>query len=705
MKFDYNALVLSLQEQFGTAFTGDGIRELLDLGEEFGKDTPLSTGKRLEINYISFSGKKVTEEQVEYSGQGIAYSQEIHSGLNIWIADNLRGKSSIFKIIKFALTGSNSLKQNISKWLEHILVVFSINDKKYSIYINIEKKSPRAILFNRAVDHFPAENEFEADQLFQTKTYEELEDQLEDFFFRQFSYYSLKWTQKPSQKDNDGLLEVGTSWKTYFKSIFLESKDSGSLMYGDQGKKVFQMLLGLYLTYPINKLTVERDKLLHLKGRQQSFNDRQDKDLAERKAGLEGTLLDLEKKLGELAALEMGKVDTSSLINEYKNTLAGLNAENARVLRTTRELQAVMQEQNRIDSKRANLDGELRRVQKELQKAVRQETDIAEYLEIGVFFSNLDLKHCPSCNHTISSDKKHDAAKGHICALCTDDISSDDNGADTETLRHKASSLGQLKNGLVLQIGTLNEEIAAENKKFQLASDKINQLERQKADFKDTSAMSEKLRGLEEALNAEREKLKPGNGEKERLVAQKAVVEFQISQYRTRPAEVAGTAVEQKIILFNAAIQQLVTQRFQEGEKILKRLAELMLGEVRSLGLRISDIVINDKFDIQYKQDGDYLSFEDIAEGEQLRAKLAFYLSLIQLDIEYNFGRHTRFLIIDSPGKEEGDRNYLQGLTTVLQGIESRFGKNLQILVGTAERSLENVIEQQFVFPNDTFVF
>jgi len=705
MKFDYDALVHNLQEQFTQDFTEDQIKDLLNLGEEFGKDTPLSTGKRLEINYISFSGKKVTEEQFEYSGQNIAYSQEVNSGLNMWIADNLRGKSSIFKIIKFALTGNNSLKPNISKWLQHILVVFSINDKKYSIYINIEKKSPKAILFNTAIDHFPAENEFEADQLFQTKTYEELEDELEDFFFRQFSYYSLKWTQKPSQKDNDGLLEVGTSWKTYFKSIFLESKDSGALMYGDQGKKVFQMLLGLYLTYPINKLTVERDKLLHAKGKQQSFNERQNKDYAEKKVELEDQLIKVSDKLKALTALETKKVDTTSLVNDYKNTIEELNSENAKILKVTNDLQTSRQEKNRIDSKRLYLDGELKRVQKELQKATKQEADIAEYLEIGVFFSNLDLKHCPSCNHTISNDKKHDAAKGHTCALCTDDISLDDHEADTETLTQKASSLVQLKNGLVQQIDVLNLEIVSENKNFQDAYNKTIQLEQQKASLKDTLPMSEKLQDLEKALNAEREKVKPNDDEKDILVAQKAVVEFQIKQYETKPVESVDTSIEQKIGLFNAAIQQLVTHRFQEGEKILKRLAELMLSEVQSLGLQISDIVINDKFDIQYKQDGDFLTFEDIAEGEQLRAKLAFYLSLIQLDIEYNFGRHTRFLIIDSPGKEEGDKNYLQGLTTVLQGIESRFGKNLQILIGTAERSLENVVEQQFVFPNDTFVF
>ncbi|MCI5139096.1 MAG: hypothetical protein D3922_11925, partial [Candidatus Electrothrix sp. AR1] len=99
--------------------------------------------------------------------------------------------------------------------------------------------------------------------------------------------------------------------------------------------------------------------------------------------------------------------------------------------------------------------------------------------------------------------------------------------------------------------------------------------------------------------------------------------------------------------------------------------------------------------------------FDDVTEGEQLRAKIAFYLSLIQLDIEFDFGRHTRFLIIDSPGKEEGDSEYLKGLTEVLKDIERRFGEQLQIFIGTAERTLTGVIkeENETVYQPGKFIF
>ena len=75
------------------------------------------------------------------------------------------------------------------------------------------------------------------------------------------------------------------------------------------------------------------------------------------------------------------------------------------------------------------------------------------------------------------------------------------------------------------------------------------------------------------------------------------------------------------------------------------------------------------------------------------------------MDIEFNFGRHTRLLIIDSPGKEEADKEYLEGLSQVLKSIESRYSDNLQILIGTAERQLSGILENQKEIPVGEYVF
>ena len=183
MKFDYNTFIVGLQKEFDGTFNDEEIRKLLNLEMDFDKDTPLSTGKRLEVNYVAFSGKKTTEERQEYSDCIIEYSQEVYSGVNMWVADNLKGKSSILKIIKFALTGDNSLKPNISKWIELILVVFSINDKKYTVYINKEKKQIQAAFYNKEIKTYPKDDEYLEDRLFLATSKEDFQSQLKEFFF------------------------------------------------------------------------------------------------------------------------------------------------------------------------------------------------------------------------------------------------------------------------------------------------------------------------------------------------------------------------------------------------------------------------------------------------------------------------------------------------------------------------------------------
>jgi len=295
MTFDFEKFTSELHEQYRTSLSLVEIEELLGLNGEYTRDTPLSTGKRLVINNIAFSGVKTAEDGQEYSGAIINYSQKIESGVTIWIADNLKGKSSIFKIIKYALTGNSSLKPNIKKWLKSIILNFSISDKTYTVFLNTEKRSLQGFLYNGTLSNIEEFNNPSNEAIFSATSEAQYSEFIEEFFFKQFSYYSLRWTQKDPRKDRDDLLEVGASWGTYFKSILLESKDS-SEMYGSQGKKVFQMLLSLELTYPINRLSVKKDLLNDEKVKQTSFIERQKNKHLKSKDDLQNKLADINNK-------------------------------------------------------------------------------------------------------------------------------------------------------------------------------------------------------------------------------------------------------------------------------------------------------------------------------------------------------------------------------------------------------------------------
>lgn len=213
-----------------------------------------------------------------------------------------------------------------------------------------------------------------------------------------------------------------------------------------------------------------------------------------------------------------------------------------------------------------------------------------------------------------------------------------------------------------------------------------------------------------EALNVEIQRLQSSKDpliEKESdLRDDKAVLEYRINLLSDEFSSTEEHDIDRKINLIKAAITELNATQYERSLNILNKLENIMLDELHQFGLTsITEIKIAQNLDIKYKQGGEYIGFNDIAEGEQLRAKLAFYLGLIQLDISKNYGRHTRLLIIDSPNKEEGDTNYLNGLKEVLSNIEKRYSNNLQILIGTATRELADVFKHQTVVEEGKYVF
>ena len=219
MSFNFDNFTKVIHQQFVDEITLKEVRDLLSLEEGYSTDSPISTGKRLLINSLYFNGIKPNEtEQFEFQ-------HEFKGGINLIIASNLRGKSSVFKIIKFALTGKKP--ENIKTWIKHILLNFSINEIQYSIFIDTSGKTMYAKLLNGEIDAIPSIDDM--DCLWETKGQDESGEKINNVFLNQFSYYNLKWTQKEPQKDSNDLLEVNASSATYFTSIHFDSTDSYTL--------------------------------------------------------------------------------------------------------------------------------------------------------------------------------------------------------------------------------------------------------------------------------------------------------------------------------------------------------------------------------------------------------------------------------------------------------------------------------------------
>jgi len=700
MKFDINQFITELHTQFQDTLSLEEIRNLLELEEPYSKDSPNSSGKNLILTNIAFKGQKS-------NGDKIDYNQKIQLGINIWIADNLKGKSSILKIIKFVLTGnSDSLKKDIKKWIQEILLSFKLGNKEYSIHLNIQGRL-QASFFNTTINSWENLSKNEKEPLFRSYSEVDYTTKIQDFFFSEFSYYSLKWTQKDSRKDSNDLIEAGSSWKTYFKSIFLESKDSYDLTYGSQDKKIFQMLLGLEFTYPINQLTVKRDLLNSEKGKDTIFQERTQKKELEEKELLSKELITLENEIKLFNKQVSTQISLNHLIEKYNKLLKEYKEEWDKLKTLDFEIQSL---NNKRDT--TNNDIEIKEkmkveISKEIEKSEKKILELNEFVEIGVFFSNLDIQHCPSCNHSITETKKKEKYAAHQCALCNEAVAMEESSLDVENFTKK---IPYIKNDIIelkKQRDLLTSDIIElKNQNTTIYSQKVF-LEQQKRPIKEITSIQLELKSLEEDINSQLIKPQINYSEKDILISKVAVAKYKLDEINKKTTtKIIPNNYNSKIELFNVAILELNKRRYNGGKIILERLQNIMLDEIHEFGLdSITNVIISENFDINFEQNEEYITFKEITEGEQLRAKIAFYLSLIQLDIELNVGRHTRFLIIDSPSKEEGDAHYLEGLSGVLQNIQSRFGNQLQILIATAERGFSGVVTNEYITPKEKFVF
>lgn len=688
MNKEFSKLINKLQTKYSDMLSKDEIEEMLNI-DDTAEDIPISTGKRLVIEYVCFGGKK-------QFGESIKFEEEFSSGINMIIADNLKGKSSVFKVIKTALVGyGDYIKQDIKKWIEYIILGFRINDKRYTISMLISSRI-KGKLYNCSFKDYIVTGGLPEQIVFEASNNTEYEREIQRFFFNQFLYFSMKWTQKSSVKDSNDLIESSSSWKTYFKTIYLESRDSNSF-YGGQDQKTFQVLLSLEHTQLVNRLTVKRELL--------------QSDLANQKNAIEsfGILKDNSDLQAELNTVndKLDGIRNSNrslqlieLKRKRKSLKSNISELNKRLTDLYTEYKTLMHQK---DMKEKMFDGfrhEYNRISNEIIKTKRLINDIHEYLEVGQFFSALEVKYCPSCNHQVfHSDKE----PKNICPLCHEEAIGD-SLEEKENYSHKAAELQENIHQLLHEKNLLEEkkkdllvEISNTESILEEMLRNISELEKN-----DSEEELDRINNLIEKIQSESD-----DDQEKALIAEQAVLMYKIDKDDNEQLRISDIdKLEAMIELLQDAIVDIDNLRFEKSQTIIDTLKNSMLREIHDFGLTsITDIEIDKKFNVIYIQNGVRVKFSDIAEGEQLRAKLAFYLSLIQLDIENNHGRHTRFLIIDSPNKEEGDTAYLEGLKEVLNQIQIRYQDQLQIIIGTATREFIGIVKNEKIYGEGEYLF
>ena len=689
----FSTLIDRVLLRAGAAATRAELEELFFLDEEaFDRDDPRSVGKRLLIHTVEFSGFKT-------GGLPFHYQKTLHSGLNLWVGDNLVGKSSIFKVIKFAIAGRNSLSKDVKSWLREVWVEFSIGARSFTSHIYKEEGDSNFTfsLYNASRETLADYDEEESNEVRKfhggVGKYEEF---MEALFFEEFNYYRMLRTQKVGGKDSHALGDAKVSWNTCFKAVYLEAQDYQSLMMGGQAELVLQMLLGLSFSYPINRLKVKQDHKLSelgLLGKPapvtvdaENYSKTKAKldDVARQIAQLEATA----RKANNPGNEEEKRLEKAN--NQYRNAVQL----HGQLSIAVAQLQA---KKDDLEKKGHQLRKAVRDYGNDIIKNRKLINDLQDYEQFGAFFNSLQVKTCPSCSHEVAKEQVVQESKDGTCRLCSHDVPLQT--VEPGTYAVQIANLEDRVTKLVNQQYLLDIELKQVGVDYKEADREWQQKQQSLSTISLTSYVNEidAAKRLVDTKPVTFDWMKHMQ-ESNRLALLQSDLTKELAALDA-PAAPAGTRQDEltrQIELLTFAQEELSQMREEKSQGLLDKLTELYLYYMHEFGLTdYQSVRIDEDFRFTYyKSDAEY-SFNDISSGEQLRAKLGLYISIIQLDVQYQYGRHPRFIILDSPAKEEGDPDFVEALTTTLNYIEQNMQQDLQVFVGTAVRTLAPTVPDE----------
>ena len=417
------------------------------------------------------------------------------------------------------------------------------------------------------------------DCLWETKGQDEFGEKINNFFVNQFSYYNLKWTQKAPQKDSNDLLEVNASWATYFSSIYLESKDSYTLAYGAQETKIFEMLMGLEFTHPINRLKIRLEKLQNEQAQKTGkSNDaliQQLEDLLKQKTADYQVLTELNGQTQPI-------VNTSELYAEYDRLVKSLDAENNRILLAQQSLNLLCKDEYKLNYEIEELVKSRKNTRKEKESKERKKIELNEYLKSKLLFSNLDIHHCPNCNHTVSETKKNLQTENHTCSLCSEPLSENEVKYSIDNINNKIKELELLIPQFETRILKISGEIEQKNRALDNLTKRIESIK--VSPSIDLEATLDRIKVAEQQINEYNSTIRPKTSNKEEIALIKEIgnIEGQLLTLRPNENNVNNNFELHRNIL-EFAISQLKYERRKISISLMEKLKTLMLSEIEPL--------------------------------------------------------------------------------------------------------------------------
>lgn len=638
-----------------------------------------------ELDTVLFRLDDAAEEQLD--AVPFTFSWTLGPGLyGVGSQQNLRGKTSVLEVIRWALRGRSKLQDEVQRWIEHVTVGFLVNEEHLIVDFDVQEGMPSGAVVRQEGD---GSRQVE---LAKFSGHEDFEATMDAVMMPRLQLQPISsWNQANSTA-------VENDWVAYAGALTISSKGLeillGDTQYSGMPSRLLQMFIGAAWAASRAEATTAVKEIEAAIARQTERASEQERLLT---GGREQAQQELARAQAELDALPLpGR--RLELVSEAVSRAAALGGIVAQLRAELDNATTVVQQTRRA------LQEERTRRQAQLEDALARR-----------FFHALTPTACPRCAAPVTAQRRAQEARGHECSVCTEQLdlaayeqdvllaatAPDDEResalAEAELSRHPHGPTSRDAAGHGPDGDTDDEddsgEVDAEDALNQIlgkAIERVAELERQ---------LAERETERSAAVAAARFSDDETQRMEQRRSAELAVARVAGAAAALAPITAGGTPGDleelRRRLKVAKAANAITTEWVQDAEREpLKALSRSITQLAREFGMeQLSLVELTGRASMKVHKGGKEPTYSKCEPGEQLRLKVATAVALLRAGFATGVGRHPGLLMIDSPGSEEVDKTNLDSMLKALREAADA-SQDMQVIIATtASRALTEFVD------------
>lgn len=600
---------------------------------------------------VNAAGEEVNKDAVEHVP--VKFDWTLGSGLHGVGSDkNLRGKSSVLRIMMWALRGRCDLRSDVRSWIEHVNLVFEVDDVGHAVVFDVVNGVPHGHLFREHQGELSVASHFSND--------DEFEEVMGSTMMSALRLPEIAASSQGKRRQH--------AWPTYAGALLIRG-DTLDYLVGDRQwdglpSRLLQMFIGSeWAGARAEASSAHKVVESRLNELQAEFNSHANAINSAHQRALE----DVAVARRRMTALPSAPADLDALADAVER-IGTLD------LRGSHAHQQVLDYRTAHTEVAAQLAAEKARQHQAMEDAVAVR-----------FFQQMRPTMCPRCSAPVTRERRKAESDGTSCSVCTHDL-------DIEALGHHHVVSTTANDDERAKFADAQEPEGDDDDSDTI--DTVTALELATRDAKErldeAIAVHEVIRGE----RAEAAQVIAASQSAQEIITQRRDAELALAR-----AEGAAQALAPDTATFGPSQGSIDDLREQarildSARKILSRwvtdpqrellqeLCSSITRLARAFGMaNLTAVELDGAARMKVTTGGTQDNYSKLERGEKMRLKLATAIALIRQGLDSGIGRHPGLLFVDAPGAEEVDDDDFDTMLAALHTAATE--ADVQVFIGT----------------------